>query len=100
MQVLLLGIVLLFYIFLLIRGRRMMRESKEALRATEVMCNASRELFNWLERYSSDDFRSNREFQERVRKLIRAEKKFLDTHPMVDMEPSIVRWNELIDENI
>lgn len=93
-----LGGFVLFYLFLLIRMRRMMREGKEALRATEAMCNASEELFDWLER-NSWNITSDTEFRERVRKLIRAEKKFLDTHPYTDMEPSIVRLNELIDEN-
>lgn len=92
------GAVFLFQIFCLIRMRRMMRDGKEALKATEAMCDASKEFFDWLEQ-NSWSIHANAEFQERVRKIIRAEKKFLDTHPSVDMEPSIVRWNELIDEN-
>jgi hypothetical protein len=84
------GIVILFYLVFLVRMRRMARESKEALRATEAMCDASEELYHWLEHnsYSRDIF-VTAEFQDKVRKLIRAEKKFLDTYPRVDMDGAI-----------
>lgn len=92
------GGFLLYSLFFLTRLRRMARESKEALRATEAMCDASEELYDWLERNPWMS-RANGEFQEKVRKLIRAKKKFADTHPGTDMEPSIVLLNELIDQN-
>lgn len=89
--------VILFYIFVMVRMKRMMRESKESLRATEAMCDAADEFRNWLDDPFSNH--SEAEFRERVRKIIRAEKRFADTHPGVDMESSIVRWNEIIDQN-
>lgn len=89
--------VVLFYIFVVVCMKRMMRESKEALGATEAMCDAADEFRNWLDDPFSNH--SEAEFRERIRKIIRAEKRFADTHPGADMESSIVRWNEIIDQN-
>lgn len=94
----LLGGLFLFMLFTVFRLKRMVRDGKEALEATGAMCDAEAEFFNWL-RDDPLNRHSGVEFRERARKVIRAKKRFADTHPNTDMEPSIVLWNTLIDEN-